>query len=160
MTGGAEFPLPYILKIPNQRNQHTTILNNIGSARSMRAPRHPQACFLTMCAMDDLADKLGKDPLELVIEEPEVGRSAGDVYQGRIRHGAQLMDWKAKWQPKEQGWRGADSAGLGLSFHTWTGTAHPAACSLTINPDGSVVDRFGDAGHRDRNPNRHGHRSG
>src|SRR5271154_524791 len=36
MPGGAAFPLPYILKIPNQKNQHTTILNNIGSARSMR----------------------------------------------------------------------------------------------------------------------------
>ncbi len=85
MTGGAEFPLPYILKIPNQKNQHTTILNNIGSARSMRAPRQPQACFLTMCAIEDLADKLGMNPLALVMKNLKLAGSRATVYEENLR---------------------------------------------------------------------------
>ena len=139
MTGGAEFPLPYILKIPNQRNQHTTVLNNIGSARSMRAPRHPQACFLTMCALDDLADKLGADPLDLLLKNLRLAGPRAQVYQEEFDTAARLMDWKAKWRPRNKNGTERIRQGLGLSLHTWTGTAHPAACSLTINPDGSVV---------------------
>src|SRR5207249_9201008 len=71
VTGGADFPVPYLFNVPNQRKQHTTIINNIGSARSMRAPRQPQACLLTMCALEDLAAKLGMDPLDL-----EIGRAS------------------------------------------------------------------------------------
>jgi xanthine dehydrogenase YagR molybdenum-binding subunit len=139
MTGGAEFPLPYILKIPNQKNQHTTILNNIGSARSMRAPRHPQACFLTMCAVEDLADKLRQDPLDLVLKNLRLAGPRAQVYREEFDTAAQLMDWKAKWRPRNKSGAERIRQGLGLSFHTWTGTAHPAACALTINPDGSVV---------------------
>ena len=139
MTGGAEFPLPYILKIPNQKNQHTTVRNNIGSARSMRAPRHPQACFLTMCALDDLADKLGMDPLDLVTRNLKLAGPRAQVYQEEFDIAARLMHWKAKWRPRSKSGGAPLRRGLGLSFHTWTGTAHPAACGLTINPDGSVV---------------------
>ena len=139
MTGGAEFPLPYILKIPNQKNQHTTIRNNIGSARSMRAPRHPQACFLTLCALDDLADKLGMDPLDLVTQNLKLAGPRAEVYREEFDIAARLMDWKAKWRPRNKSGGEPIRRGLGLSFHTWTGTAHPAACILTVNPDGSVV---------------------
>jgi xanthine dehydrogenase YagR molybdenum-binding subunit len=139
MTGGAEFPLPYILKIPNQKNQHTTIRNNIGSARSMRAPRHPQACFLTLCALDDLADKLEMDPLDLVTQNLKLAGPRAEVYREEFEIAARLMDWKAKWRPRSESGGEPVRRGLGLSFHTWTGTAHPAACILTVNPDGSVV---------------------
>ena len=139
MTGGAEFPLPYILKIPNQKNQHTTIRNNIGSARSMRAPRHPQACFLTLCALDDLADKLEMDPLDLVTQNLKLAGPRAEVYREEFDIAARLMDWKAKWRPRSKSGGEPIRRGVGLSFHTWTGTAHPAACILTVNPDGSVV---------------------
>jgi xanthine dehydrogenase YagR molybdenum-binding subunit len=139
MTGGAEFPLPYILKIPNQKNQHTTILNNIGSARSMRAPRQPQACFLTMCAIDDLADKLGMDPLDMVLKNLKLAGPRAKTYKDEFAIAADLMNWKAKWHQRNKGDSGPIRQGLGLSFHTWTGTAHPASCNLAINPDGSVL---------------------
>ena len=139
MTGGAAFPLPYIFKIPNQRNQHTSILNNIGSARSMRAPRHPQACFLTMCAIDDVADKLGMNPLQLIEANLTAAVPRATVYKEELKVAAGLMAWNTRWHPRGKGRKGAIRQGLGVSLHTWTGTAHPAACNLTIHPDGSVV---------------------
>jgi xanthine dehydrogenase YagR molybdenum-binding subunit len=138
MTGGAELPLPYILKIPNQKNQHTTILNNIGSARSMRAPRQPQACLLTLCAIEDLADKLGMDPLRLVLKNLPLAGPMAAVYKQEFAIADGLMNWTKRWHPRNKG-GGPIRRGLGLSFHTWTGTAHAATCNLTIHPDGSVM---------------------
>jgi xanthine dehydrogenase YagR molybdenum-binding subunit len=57
--------LPYIYldAIPNWRRVHSVALINAGGARAMRAPGHPQNCVLTEFAVDDLAAKLGIDPL-------------------------------------------------------------------------------------------------
>ncbi len=62
--GGGMPPIPYVFRVPNQRQEHTAIRNNIGPARAWRAPNHPQAAVLTMCALDDLAAKLNLDPVE------------------------------------------------------------------------------------------------
>ena len=58
MGGGGTPPLPYIFEIPNQRKQNIAIATNQGSARAWRAPNHPQAAAITMCAMEDLAAKM------------------------------------------------------------------------------------------------------
>jgi xanthine dehydrogenase YagR molybdenum-binding subunit len=139
MTGGAELPLPYILKIPNQKHQHTTIRNNIGSARSMRAPRQPQACLLTLCAMEDLADKMGMDPLQLVLKNLPLAGPMEAVYKEEFGIADSLMNWSKRWHPRNKGDSGSIRQGLGLAFHSWSGTAHAATCNLTINPDGSVM---------------------
>jgi xanthine dehydrogenase YagR molybdenum-binding subunit len=139
VTGGPSFPVPYLFNIPNQRNQHTTIINNIGSARSMRAPRQPQACLLTMCALEDLADKLGMDPLDLVLANIALTGKRAKIYQEEFSVAANAMDWRKRWHPRGKGAAGPIRQGLGLSLHTWAGTAHPAACTLAINPDGSVA---------------------
>ncbi len=138
MTGGAELPLPYVLKIPNQTNQHTSILNNIGSARSMRAPRQPQACLLTLGSIDDLADKLAMDPLQLVLKNIALAGSMAPVYREEFAIADGLMNWTKRWRPRSRTKGGPIRQGLGLSFHSWSGTAHAASCDLAINPDGSV----------------------
>jgi xanthine dehydrogenase YagR molybdenum-binding subunit len=140
ISGGAQFPVPYLFKkIPNQRTQHTTVLNNAGSARSMRAPGHPQACMLTLCALDDLAAKLGMDPLTFIQRNLAQCDRFADVYAKELAIADQLMNWSGRWHPRGQGDSSPIRQGLGLSMHTWSGTAHPATCSLTVHPDGSVA---------------------
>jgi xanthine dehydrogenase YagR molybdenum-binding subunit len=140
ITGGAQFPVPYLFKkIPNQRTQHTSILNNAGSARSMRAPSHPQACMLTLCALDDLAAKLGINPLAFIRTNLAQCDRFADVYAKELTVADQLMDWSGRWHPRGQSGTSPIRQGLGLSMHTWSGTAHPATCSLTVHPDGSVA---------------------
>ena len=48
-----------------RRQRHTDVYINAGPQRAMRAPGHPQACFITEVVMDELADRLRMDPLEL-----------------------------------------------------------------------------------------------
>ena len=61
-TGGAgagsNFPLPYIYVFPNRRRTHKDVYINAGQQRAMRAPGHPQGCFLTEILMDELADRV------------------------------------------------------------------------------------------------------
>jgi len=63
LGGSGHPPLPYVFQIPNRRSLHTSIPTNTASSRAWRAPNHPQGCYLTMSALDDLAARLGMDPL-------------------------------------------------------------------------------------------------
>ncbi len=66
-TGAGMPPLPYVFEIPNRSSSHTSVSTNTGPARAWRAPDHPQAAALTMCALDDLAAKLNMDPIGIYL---------------------------------------------------------------------------------------------
>ncbi|HKA21025.1 MAG TPA: xanthine dehydrogenase family protein molybdopterin-binding subunit [Blastocatellia bacterium] len=142
--GGGAPPVPYIFNIPNQRKQHTNIINNIGSQRAWRAPNHPQGCALTMTALEDAAAAIGMDPYDFFLKNIELAGQRAPIYTDELKIAADLIGWKNNWHP-----RGADKTagpvkrGLGLSIHTWGGLGHPSDCDLTIQPDGSVELKMG-----------------
>jgi len=147
-SGGGMPPIPYVFRIPVQRKEHTAIRNNIGPARAWRAPNHPQAAVITMCALDDLAAKLNMDPVEflrknldLVSTNPNDPRSR--MYAEEFTIASDLMDWKSKWHPRGQSMEGHIARGVGTSMHTWGGRGHASDCDLSIHPDGSVDIKMG-----------------
>ena len=85
-TGGAGaasgFPLPYIYQFPNRRRTHTDVYINAGQQRAMRAPGHPQGCFLTEILMDELADRVKHGSGRVPHQEPAAGGAERDV--GRL----------------------------------------------------------------------------
>jgi xanthine dehydrogenase YagR molybdenum-binding subunit len=141
--GGGMPPIPYVFTIPNQKKEHTAVRNNIGPARAWRAPNHPQAAVITMGALDDLAAKLGMDPLDLWIKNLGITGPRQDTYREELGVAADLMGWKEKWKPRGQNVSGNVARGLGLSIHTWGGRGHASDCDLTIHPDGSVDVKMG-----------------
>ena len=157
--GGGMPPIPYVFSIPNQRQQHTAIRNNIGPARAWRAPNHPQAAVLTMCALDDLAAKLNMDPIEFFAKNLNLTKARENTYREELGIAAELMGWKQKWHPRPQTVDGM-VRGVGLSFHTWGGRGHASDCDLTIHPDGSVEHQDGHAGSRNGYAHLHPHCGG
>ncbi|HXY02230.1 MAG TPA: xanthine dehydrogenase family protein molybdopterin-binding subunit [Terriglobales bacterium] len=141
--GGSMPPIPYVFNIPNQRKEHTAIRTNIGPARAWRAPNHPQAAAITMCAVDDLAAKLNMDPLDLWLKNLEITGPRRDNYREELGIASDLMGWKDKWRPRGQNVSGITAHGLGLSIHTWGGRGHASDCDFTIHPDGSVEIKMG-----------------
>ena len=143
--GGGMPPIPYIFSgIPNQRKEHTAIRNNIGPARAWRAPSHPQAAVITMCALDDLAAKLNMDSLEFFLKNIGLAiRERQNTYREELGIAADLMGWKQKWHLRGQNTSGNIARGVGLSMHTWGGRGHASDCDLTIYPDGSVDIKMG-----------------
>jgi xanthine dehydrogenase YagR molybdenum-binding subunit len=136
---GAQFPLPYVYDVPASTRTHADVFVNAGSSRAMRAPGHPQGCAIMEAAMDDLAEKLGIDPLEFRLKNLPEGDFKTPVYKAEAELGAELIGWKGKYKPRSQNGRGVVRRGIGVAFHTWGGGgARDKQVSCTINPDGSV----------------------
>jgi len=139
-------PIPYVFeKIPNYERNHTSISTNIGPSRAWRAPNHPQACLITMAALDDLAAKLNMDPIEFFSKNADLAPSAefAKVYREELAKAAELADWKKYWHLRGAKTSGHIKRGLGVSMHTWGGFPHAGNCQVTIQPDGSVEVKLG-----------------
>jgi xanthine dehydrogenase YagR molybdenum-binding subunit len=144
-TGGAgatsNFPLPYIYNFPNRRRVHTDVYINAGQQRAMRAPGHPQGCFLTEILMDELADRVRMDPVEFRIKnlpEANLSQAWGDYF----RIGAKAFGWEKRHvtgDPRP----GPIKNGYGVSAHRWGGGGRGGRAHCDIAPDGSVVMKVG-----------------
>lgn len=137
--GGSNFPLPYVYDVPASSRSHAEVFVNCGGARAMRAPGHPQGCALMEAAMDDLADKLGIDPLEFRLKNLGEGDFHSPIYEAEVKMGAELIGWREKRKPRGQNGTGPIRRGYGMALHQWGGGgARDKKVSCTINPDGSV----------------------
>jgi xanthine dehydrogenase YagR molybdenum-binding subunit len=141
--GGGAYPIPYVFDIPHQRKQHTAIATNTGPSRAWRAPSHPQAALLTMCAMEDAAAKIGMDPYDFFLKNIDLTGPRSKNYTEELQIANELMGWKKNWHPRGDRTAGPVKRGLGLSIHTWGGRGHASNCDLTISPDGSVEMKMG-----------------
>jgi xanthine dehydrogenase YagR molybdenum-binding subunit len=139
---GAGFPLPYVYAVPNSRREHSDVFLNGGNARAMRAPGHPEGCCLMEAALDDLAEKLGLDPLEMRLKNLPEGDFKTDIYKAEIALGAEAIGWSnRKPRGKAEG-KGPIKVGYGMALHTWGGGgAQDKQVACIINPDGSVEVR-------------------
>jgi xanthine dehydrogenase YagR molybdenum-binding subunit len=137
--GGGRLTLPYVYSIPNVQVAQSSVLTNFGNQRAMRAPGHPQSCTLTEAAMDDLADKLGMDPIELRLKNLSPTDFHTPIYEAELKMGAELIGWREKRKPRGKNGAGPIKHGFGVALHQWGGGGGPGKrVSCTINPDGSV----------------------
>jgi xanthine dehydrogenase YagR molybdenum-binding subunit len=134
---GVQFPAPYIYKVANTRARHTEVEINAGSARAFRAPGHPPASFGMESAIDDLAVKMGMDPLEMRIKnDPD------KVRQREYQVGSQRFGWKQKYQ-KPGSSPGPVKVGIGCGSATWGGGGNRSTqADAQIHPDGSIEVRM------------------
>ncbi len=137
--GGANIPSPYLYKVPNYRVSQTSVAVNAGSSRAFRAPGHPPASYGMECAMDDLAVKLGMDPLEF-----RLLNDSSEIRQREYKTGAEKFGWKEKYQ-KPGSSPGVIKTGIGCAGAAWPGGrgASYTTGEAQINPDGSVEFRLG-----------------
>jgi xanthine dehydrogenase YagR molybdenum-binding subunit len=135
--GGAEFPAPYIYSVPNIRVKQAGVNINAGSARAFRAPGHPTASFGMESIMDELAAKLGMDPVELRLKN-----DPSEVRRKEYQLGAERFGWKQKYK-KPGTSPGPIKTGVGCAGATWGGGGRGTQAEARINPDGTVEIRCG-----------------
>ena len=137
--GGADIPMPYLYPVPNSRVKQSAVAVNAGSSRAFRAPGNPPASFGMESAMDDLAVKLGMDPLEFRLRN-----DPNDVRQREYKIGAEKFGWKQKYQ-KPGSSPGPVKTGIGCAGAAWPagGPSRTTQGEAQINPDGSVEFRLG-----------------
>jgi len=123
--------LPYIYPVAAINNAQQTVRINAGNAQAMRAPGHPQYCFITESAVDDLCNKLGLNPLEFRLKNlPQAkfndGTDRADLYRKEIEIATKLADWSNLWHPAGKGpSQGPIKHGMGMAIHTWGGQGGP-----------------------------------
>jgi xanthine dehydrogenase YagR molybdenum-binding subunit len=96
-----------------------------------------------MGAFEDLAAKLGRDPLDLLLQNITLTGVRADIYREELQVAADLIGWKKSWHPRGDKTPGPVRRGLGLSIHTWGGRGHDSNCDVTLQPDGSVEVKMG-----------------
>lgn len=133
-TGAAtSAPFQRIYRCPNIHTDDYDVFINAGPASAMRAPGHPQGCFALESAIDELAEKLGMDPLEV--------RRKNDPHPVRLKEyeiGAAKANWKAR--RKSGSSPGVKKRGIGCAGALWynTGRARGATVQIDIHNDGAV----------------------
>jgi xanthine dehydrogenase YagR molybdenum-binding subunit len=129
---------PYQYKATHSVNSLSTINTNEDSSVAMRAPGFPQACFAMESLMDELAYKLGMDPVEF---RKKNVTSADHARQ--LDRGAKEIGW-ANRNPTPGGGTGPLRRGMGCGIGAWGGGGR-AQCvvTVTIGRDGSVTGSVG-----------------
>jgi xanthine dehydrogenase YagR molybdenum-binding subunit len=122
---------------------------DLPGAGPMRAPGEASGTLSLECAMDELAEKLGMDPVELRIRnEPEVDPENGRPFSMRqlvrcLKEGAQLFGWDRRLPTPGQVRDGRWLVGLGMAAAIRGNFLLPAKCSFTVDAEGVITVRQG-----------------
>jgi len=118
---------------PNVKLEEYDVFTNAGPACALRAPGHPQGAFGLECAMDELAHRLGMDPLEL--------RRKNEAHPFRKFYydvGAKAIGWERRNATPGAG-AGPKKRGIGMANGNWYVMAREAvAAEVRVHRDGSV----------------------
>ena len=135
---GSQAGQPYIYSAVNRYRERFAIHTNEDSSRAMRAPGHPQASYAIECLMDDLAYKIGMDPVEF-----RKKNLTDKVYHRQLDRGAREIGWDRRNQTPGSA-NGPLKRGMGCGIGTWGGGGGPQCkVDVTIARDGSVMVAVG-----------------
>jgi xanthine dehydrogenase molybdenum-binding subunit len=152
-----------LYKIPNVRYRGTAVYTNKAISCAMQGFGNPQVTFAAESLMDELAERLDIDPIELRLKN-YVG--LGNTFWGQgplvrsivqsdgvpelLRRGAEIIGWENRRSPPDhpldmEGERYRRGIGVGRGFHTSSaGAPQPgdvidfSGAMVKINIDGSV----------------------
>lgn len=134
---------------PNRLTGHRLVKLDLPHAGAMRAPGEASGMLSLECAMDELAEQLGMDPVELrILNEPEVDPETGKPFSLRqlvrcMREGAQMFGWDRRLPRPGQVRDGRWLVGMGMAAAIRGNFLLPAKASFTLDPTGLVTVRQG-----------------
>ncbi|MGW2221943.1 xanthine dehydrogenase family protein molybdopterin-binding subunit [Nonomuraea sp. NPDC001684] len=116
---------------------------------SMRGPGAAPGSFALESAMDELAERLGMDPLELRLRnEPVVGPVSGLPFSSRnlvacLREGARRFGWDTRDHRPRTRREGPLLVGTGLAATSFSVGAFPSSATITAEADGTFTVAVG-----------------
>ncbi|MDQ6859043.1 MAG: xanthine dehydrogenase family protein molybdopterin-binding subunit [Chloroflexota bacterium] len=144
-------PTKGLYDIPNVRTRSYKVVTSLGALSSFRAPGYVEGTFALDQAIDELAERMGEDPLAL--RRRHAARQSDPVTGQRysLKRLLRCYDIGEKeigWQHrKPEGTRGSAPhrrRGYGMASQLWGGSGLPPAyATVHLNPDGTAVLRCG-----------------
>ena len=132
----------------NRLTRHRLAPLDIPVASSMRAPGEAVGLLALECAMDELAEKLDLDPIELRIRnEPKEDPERHVPYSSRhlipcLQEGARRFGWERRQARPGQVQDGRWLVGIGVASATRGNPLQPSTASVRLDPDGVVTARM------------------
>jgi xanthine dehydrogenase YagR molybdenum-binding subunit len=133
---------------PNRLTRHRLVPLDIPVASSMRAPGEAVGLMALECAMDELAEKLNLDPVELRMRnEPSEDPERHIPYSSRhlipcMQEGARRFGWNKR-NPKPGRIRdGRWLVGMGMAAATRGNPLRLSKANVRLNADGNAIVRM------------------
>jgi xanthine dehydrogenase YagR molybdenum-binding subunit len=118
---------------PHVKLEEYDVYTNAGPACYLRAPGHPQGAFALESAIDELAHRLGMDPLEFRRKN-----ESHPARQGSYDLGARTIGWARRSATPGAG-PGPKKRGIGVANGNWYVMAREAvAAEVRVHRDGGV----------------------
>ena len=135
---------PKVYACPNVTTTERMVLLHRRYPAAMRGPGEHEGSFAVEVAMDELAGRLGLDPVELRLRnlsavDPGSGLPwSSSAFEECLRVGAQRFGW-ARRDPRPGSMRDGDLlVGWGMAAGFYTGYELPTSARITINADGTA----------------------
>ncbi len=151
-------PARQLYACPNLKTEQYTVFTNTGQLSAFRAPGYVEGTFALESLIDELARKLGMNPLELRLKNyTELDQTSGRPYSTKglreaYERGAKLFGRNLP--PQSPSLKGMGSApptlgegvgerflrGFDMASQIWSGNGFPPAYALAkVNPDGTAT---------------------
>lgn len=133
---------------PNRQTRHRLAPLDIPIASSMRAPGEAVGLLALECAMDELAEKLSLDPVELRLRnEPSEDPEKNIPYSSRhliacMQEGAKRFGWDKRHAKPGQVRDGRWLVGIGMAAATRGNPLRLSKANVRLNPDGTAMVRM------------------
>ncbi len=130
--------------VPNLRVAFGRARRNVGSPTDMRGPGGVPGLYATESAMNELADQLKIDPVQLrVINEPKIDEGLGIPFSSRhllecFKLGSEKFGWSNRAPEVGSMKRDGLILGWGMAGCTWIAGRFPAEANVQLRDDGTA----------------------
>lgn len=139
----------FLYRVPNMRSTYRVVPLDVNLPTYMRGPGAVTGMFALESTMDDLAHRLGMDPIELrVRNEPDVDQTDGRPFSTRrltdcLNHGAAAFGWHRR-NPTPGATREGDRlVGIGMAAATYHTQRSQCAAIARVLDDGTAEVQSG-----------------
>ncbi|WP_328433094.1 xanthine dehydrogenase family protein molybdopterin-binding subunit [Streptomyces sp. NBC_00425] len=141
----AGIPARVMYACPNLRSRHHVVRLDVPTPSWMRAPGHASGMYGLESAMDELAEALGMDPVQVRIRnEPETEPDSGKPFSSRhlvecLQEGARRFGWSERDPRPRARAAGPLLLGTGVAASTYPVQVYPSQAAARALPDGSYL---------------------
>src|SRR6185295_5419801 len=135
---------PFHYSVPNLRVSFGRARRNIGATADMRGPGAVPGLYATESAMNEMADRLKMDPVQLrILNEPKLDESNGLRLSSRhyiecLNVGAEKFGWAKRNPAIGSMKRDGLTLGWGVAGAAWIAGRFEAAANVQLRDDGTV----------------------
>jgi len=137
-----------VYKCPNIETIIHPVYTNKTSSGNFRGPEYPQGYYGIQSMMDDVAYKMGMDPVDFV--RKNMTRKFNDeaeytnyTLEECLRRGTEAFEWKKRWRPKPGSDAGPIKRGAGMAFLAFRSGVGRSNAIIEVDGAGKYKVRVG-----------------